>query len=229
MQSNWKQIMQKKAEGWLSRYSTPPLLKEAGWKALVFVAQCGASNPISFALRPLAVHGRLKAGVGAILAVLAIYGAFWSPLSVLARPDIGGQWEVATLGEGEVKLTTVEAVVDPLPQIEVSQGYWLLHPGLDMRAPIGTPINPVMTGRVATVEQGRWGGYGKHVVVDHNNGYTSLYAHMSKVEAEVGRVVGTDTVIGEVGSTGRSSGPHLHLEITENGRKINPAPFLGIR
>lgn len=221
-------MVQKKAEVWLSRHTTPLLFKEAGWRALVFVAQCGTSNPISFALRPLAAHGRLKTGVGAILAVLAIYGTFWSPLSVLARPDTGGVWEVATLGEGEVKLNTVEAVVNPLPRIEVSQGYWLLHPALDMRAPIGTPINPIMDGVVAVVEDERKSGYGKHVIIDHNNGYTSLYAHMSKIEAEAGQVVGTGTVIGEVGSTGRSSGPHLHLEITENGRKINPAPFLGI-
>jgi len=229
MQPNWKQIVQKRAEAWLARYSTPLLLKEAGWRALVFAAQCGTSNPISFALRPLAAHGRLKTGVGAILAVLAIYGAFLSPLAVLARPDTGGQWEVATLGEGEVRLTTVEAVVNPLPRIQVSQGYWLLHPALDMRAPAGTPINPVMAGQVVAIEQGRGGGYGKHVIIDHGNGYTSLYAHMSEIKAQPGQVVDTGTKIGEVGSTGRSSGPHLHLEITENGRKINPAPFLGIK
>ena len=226
MDSNWKQIVQKGAVVRLQKHSSPLLVKELAWRAVVFVAQCGRSNPVSFALRPLAGHKRLKTGLGVMLVVLAIIGAGVTPLPSRAS-NSGGGWEVAMLGEGEVRLVTQEAVVDPLPLIEMSQKYWFLHPALDMRALAGTPIKPIMAGRVIAVETERW-GYGKHVIIDHGNGYQSLYAHMAKMKVEVGQEVDTGSVIGEVGSTGRSTGPHLHLEVRENGKTVNPAQFLDV-
>jgi len=227
MRSDWKQITLSKAEVWLRKHTTPLPLRELGWRLVVFVAACGRSNPISFALRPWAGHKRLKAGVGSMLVVMAIIGAGITPLPGLAN-DAGGSFELATVGVGEVPLTTDEAVVNPLPQIEISQKYWLLHAGVDMRAPEGTPIKPVMAGRVSVVETERW-GYGKHVIVEHDNGYQSLYAHMSEVRVTEGQAVRTEDTLGEVGSTGRSTGPHLHLEVRENGKTLNPATLLDLR
>lgn len=226
MLKNWKRIVLKNAEVWLRRHATPLPLRELGWRLIVFVAACGQSNPISFLLRPVAGHKRLKTGVGAMLVIMAMVGAYATPLSGKTE-DVGGGFEVATLGIGEIRLATTEAVVEPLAQIDVSQKYWFLHPALDMRAPVGTPIKPVMAGRVIEVENERW-GYGKHVIVDHGNGYQSLYAHMSEIQVQEGEVVETGKSLGEVGSTGRSTGPHLHLEVREEGKTVNPAVLLNL-
>jgi murein DD-endopeptidase MepM/ murein hydrolase activator NlpD len=193
----------------------------------VFVAKCGQSNPLSFVLRPLAAHSRLKTALGLILVLLVIIGTLISPYSAFPGSDIGGKIEVSVVSGGEVNLSTSEVTQPPLAKIDVSQNYWLLHPGVDLRAPVGTPIRSIMKGQVADVKYETY-GYGKHVIVEHGNGFKSLYAHMSKVEVKVGDEVGLDTILGEIGSTGRSTGPHLHIEVYENGNKINPSVFLGI-
>ena len=94
------------------------------------------------------------------------------------------------------------------------------HNGLDIAAPTGTPIQPIRPGVVASV--GTRGGYGNVIVVDHEDGTTSLYAHCDELKAIKGQRVGRGDVIATVGSTGRSTGPHLHLEIHRNGAAVNP-------
>jgi murein DD-endopeptidase MepM/ murein hydrolase activator NlpD len=69
-------------------------------------------------------------------------------------------------------------------------------------------------------------GYGCHVIVDHGNGYQSLYAHLSAIDASAGQVVGKGQRLGVMGSTGRSTGTHLHFEIRQSGRLLNPLSFL---
>jgi murein DD-endopeptidase MepM/ murein hydrolase activator NlpD len=68
-------------------------------------------------------------------------------------------------------------------------------------------------------------GYGRHVIIDHGYGYQTLYAHMSKTDVKRGQKVKRGDVIGQVGNTGKSSGPHLHYEVIKDGKKINPANF----
>ena len=94
------------------------------------------------------------------------------------------------------------------------------HSGIDVAAPRGTPILAAADGVVK--EARRMGGYGNCVVIDHGNGLETLYAHMSRMHVKPGDPVGRADLIGEVGSTGRSVGPHLHYEIHENGVKVNP-------
>lgn len=94
------------------------------------------------------------------------------------------------------------------------------HSGIDVAAPRGTPILAAADGVVE--EARRKGGYGNCVVIDHGNGLKTLYAHMSRMHVKEGDAVGRADQIGEVGSTGRSVGPHLHFEIHENGTKVNP-------
>ena len=101
-----------------------------------------------------------------------------------------------------------------------------LHAGLDFKAPTGAPIYAAATGRVAFV--GRHGGYGKLVEINHGNGLPTRYAHMSAFRARVGDPVKAGQVIGAVGSTGRSTGPHLHFEVRLNGQPVNPRPFLEV-
>lgn len=99
-----------------------------------------------------------------------------------------------------------------------------MHKGLDFRGPVGAPIHAAAAGRVSFV--GRKSGYGKVVEITHGNGLTTRYAHMSKFAAELGQRVAAGDVIGAIGSTGRSTGPHLHFEVRINNRAVNPRPFL---
>lgn len=98
------------------------------------------------------------------------------------------------------------------------------HPGLDFRGAYGSPIHAAAGGVISFVGQIR--GYGNVVEISHGNGLLTRYAHMSKTMATVGQRVAAGDVIGKIGSTGRSTGPHLHFEVRINGRAVNPRPFL---
>ena len=100
-----------------------------------------------------------------------------------------------------------------------------MHEGLDYAAPSGTPILAAADGRV--IRTGTSSSYGRFVEIQHANGVTSFYAHMSRIGASEGDVVVAGDQIGAVGSTGRSTGAHLHFEIRREGRQINPENFLG--
>lgn len=99
-----------------------------------------------------------------------------------------------------------------------------LHTGLDFRASTGTPVLATAGGRVTVA--GYSGGYGRMVEIDHGDGYTTRYAHMSRVKVEVGDVVQPGAVVGLAGSSGRSTGPHLHYETRVHGQAKNPLPFV---
>ncbi len=204
----------------------PLLAKEAAWQAVRFVNRVRASNPVSFILRPLFSHKHLRLRLGLLLAIIAVAFCFWSPS--FAAADTGGKVEINLLPAGEVNPETIQAVRVPLDNFRITQGFWFFHPGIDMASTIGTPIHPVMAGRVSLVEYGRL-DYGNHVIVNHGNGFESLYAHLSKIEVREGDQVNTKSEIGQVGSTGHSTGPHLHLEIHQDGVPTNPAVILGIK
>jgi murein DD-endopeptidase MepM/ murein hydrolase activator NlpD len=99
-----------------------------------------------------------------------------------------------------------------------------MHNGIDFRGPIGTPIYSTADGVVVTAQYS--GGYGKHVVVDHGYGFQTLYAHLSDIQVQVGDRVQRGDRVGALGSTGRSSGPHLHYEVHRNGQPVNPRAYL---
>ena len=99
-----------------------------------------------------------------------------------------------------------------------------MHPGLDIRGAYGAPIYAAGEGTVTFV--GRKSGYGNVVEISHGNGLMTRYGHMSATRARVGQHVAAGAVIGAIGSTGRSTGPHLHFEVRVNGKAINPRPFL---
>ena len=99
-----------------------------------------------------------------------------------------------------------------------------MHWGMDFTASKGTPIYATGDGIVKRADN-RASGYGKHIRIDHGFGYVSLYAHMSKYQVKRGQKVKRGEIIGYVGNTGRSAGPHLHYEIFKDGRKINPLNF----
>ena len=98
------------------------------------------------------------------------------------------------------------------------------HYGLDIAAPLGTAIRAAASGIVSFA--GWKSGYGYLVIIEHDLGSRSLYAHASQVLVHPGERVSTGQVIAEIGSTGRSTGPHLHFELEVRGRRVNPIPYL---
>ncbi len=101
-----------------------------------------------------------------------------------------------------------------------------MHDGLDLAAPTGTPIRAARAGEV--VFAGEKGGYGNAVVLEHRDGTTSLYGHASVLRVEAGQSVRAGEIVAEVGSTGHSTGPHLHFEVRRDGEPIDPRPLLGL-
>lgn len=99
------------------------------------------------------------------------------------------------------------------------------HTGIDLAAPVGTPIFAARAGQVSTAGWSRY-GYGLHVIIDHGGGQETLYAHMSRITVRPGQWVDRGELIGHVGSTGWSTGPHLHFEVRVGGAARNPLAFL---
>lgn len=104
-----------------------------------------------------------------------------------------------------------------------------MHTGLDFRAAMGDPVRATANGKV--VSSGWAGGYGRMVEIDHGNGLATRYGHLSQINVKVGDLIKIGQVIGEVGSTGRSTGPHLHYETRIDGDAVDPQKFLraGVR
>lgn len=99
------------------------------------------------------------------------------------------------------------------------------HRGLDIVAAGGTEVHAPADGEV--VRAMRWGNYGKVVDVDHGHGFVTRYAHLSRIEVAEGDAIRRGDLLGLVGSTGRSTGPHLHYEVFQDGRRVNPWGYIG--
>jgi len=107
----------------------------------------------------------------------------------------------------------------------ITQGFKSLHRALDIAGRTGTPVKASDSGYVVAAGWSN-NGYGNYIVVDHGNGSQSLYGHLSRIYVNAGEAVGRGAVIGAMGSTGRSTGPHLHFEIRQRGVQKNPYSFL---
>jgi murein DD-endopeptidase MepM/ murein hydrolase activator NlpD len=101
-----------------------------------------------------------------------------------------------------------------------------MHAGMDFRAETGTPIRAAGAGKVLRAEVA--GGYGNLVELDHGNGLTTRYGHLSAFDVKAGDIVAAGAIIGRAGSTGRSTGPHLHYETRHDEQAINPLKFIQI-
>lgn len=139
----------------------------------------------------------------------------------------------------------LSAAFDPEPSVleqrpvagDVSSGYGVRrdpfarrrhkkHNGIDLRAERGVPVHAAGPGMVAEAKRMR--GYGRVVYVDHGGGVQTRYAHLQKITVEQGQFVAPGQLVGKVGSSGRSTGPHLHFEVRENGRPVAPVEILGL-
>jgi murein DD-endopeptidase MepM/ murein hydrolase activator NlpD len=128
--------------------------------------------------------------------------------------------------------------IQPVSNKDLSRtasGYgWRIHPiykikkfheGMDFTAPTGSDIYATADGVVSEIENNPNRGYGNMVLIDHGYGYETLYAHMESIKAKLGQHVKRGDIIGVVGNTGLSTGPHLHYEVRKNGKAVNPINF----
>ena len=99
-----------------------------------------------------------------------------------------------------------------------------IHTGIDLRGEVGEPVHATAAGRVTIA--GRDGGYGNMVEINHGNGLATRYGHLSEIDVKVGQTVHIGEMIGKIGSTGRSTGPHLHYETRIDGEAVDPQKFL---
>jgi len=106
-------------------------------------------------------------------------------------------------------------------RVHPTLGYWKMHNGVDLACPSGTPIHAAAAGRV--VREGYDGINGNHVILDHGDGWSTAYCHCTHTVVGMGENVSAGQVIGYVGSTGRSTGPHLHYAVRQYGRFVDPA------
>ncbi|WP_164931847.1 M23 family metallopeptidase [Dyella sp. M7H15-1] len=100
----------------------------------------------------------------------------------------------------------------------------VFHRGIDLAAPAGTPVYAVAPGTIIRATSDR--SFGNVVVINHHNGYKTLYAHNSRLLVKVGEKVKAGQQIAKIGSTGHSTGPHLHFEIHRSGQRVDPGPYL---
>lgn len=145
--------------------------------------------------------------------------------------------EIGHLINNKEKLLAATPAIQPVSNKDLSRiasgfGYRIdpiyktvkFHAGLDFTAPQGTPIYATADGVVKTAGFSD-GGYGNHVVINHGYGYETLYGHMYRVKVRSGQRVKRGDLIGYVGSTGKSTGPHCHYEVHKNGQKLDPVYF----
>jgi len=191
------------------------------------------------AVRPLAIRFG-QTGVVAVTAVLAMAGAplgAASPLSdkaeVLSAPAAAPVQAVAKPAGPLMRKVVFEAPVKGY-RINSAFGSRKLaieakaraHKGVDIAAPKGTSVYTTAEGRV--IRAGfQAGGYGNFIEVKHPNGMSSVYGHLSRIDVHTGQEVAAGERIGLVGSTGYSTGPHLHFEVRRNGGQVNPTKVVG--
>ncbi|MDO8452866.1 MAG: M23 family metallopeptidase [bacterium] len=163
----------------------------------------------------------IKAILGGNLAFAVLATGLISPASTQSAKEA----ETATLPAPVISLSTDVQIRYPVEKVKINQGFSRFHYGLDIDGETGDPIYPIMKGTIELEENGRF-GYGNQIIVNHGNGLKSRYAHLSKFEAKLGQEVKPEQVIGKIGTSGFSTGSHLHLEIIQNNQAINPQAVL---
>ncbi|MEH2277235.1 MAG: peptidoglycan DD-metalloendopeptidase family protein [Nostoc sp.] len=142
-----------------------------------------------------------------------------------AQAKTNGQTSMIIRGTGVMAYPSDAPTSSPFGwRIHPILGYRRFHAGLDFAASYGSTIRAADSGRV--IFAGWYGGYGRAVIIDHGNGMTTLYGHTSELYVSEGQAVERGQAIGAVGSTGFSTGPHLHFEVRRNGTPVDPANFL---
>ncbi len=198
-----------------------PFIEEPLLPTFEEIKNTRSGNKISRFFRHVFEHKQIKKILGGNFALLIIASSL-IPTGVFASQNSTSN-EVIEVNQTPLK--TEAGVQLPVPHLKINQGFFFFHPGVDLGGDIGDPIKPVMSGVIEEVQYSRF-DYGDAVIVNHGNGIESLYAHLSKINVKRGDEVNHNTVIGLMGETGHATGPHLHLEIHDHGRAINPFSVL---
>ena len=171
-------------------------------------------------MRYFADHRNIRRIFTAGFALSAITTAFIPQTS-----NVQAQGSISPVIEAQTNLVTQKGMQYPVGSVRVNQNYSFFHRAVDLGGETGDPVKPIMSGVVAYAGWDH-SGYGNLVVLEHLNGLESYYAHLSKIEVQTGQTVGMNTEIGKMGATGHATGPHLHLEIHQNGAPLNPLTVL---
>lgn len=157
-----------------------------------------------------------------LAAVVLFTGVISTPISAFNQSQ---NQEIVTLTAEVQKVTTEHSIRVPLDNFVLSQSYTGLHRGVDLDGNLGDPVYPIMDGTIEAIFYSRF-SYGNHVIVNHGSGFKSLYAHLAKVAVQPGQEIDKNTVLGTVGSTGWSTGSHLHFEVYDQDKPFNPLTIL---
>ena len=171
-------------------------------------------------------HKNVKKVLGSNLAFMLIASSIIPATPVQAIAQEPKEEVIVSVSETlKDSLKTNVKIHYPLEKVIVNQGYSFFHPGVDFEAQKGDEVLPVKAGKV---DSASWDitGYGNRVIVTHEDGLETLYAHLAKIEVKTGDTVEPFTKLGEAGSTGRSTGTHLHIEVRRNGILVNPFSIL---
>jgi murein DD-endopeptidase MepM/ murein hydrolase activator NlpD len=140
------------------------------------------------------------------------------------RPGLQMVYSQQQFSPGEVESGEISLVWPASGRI--SQGSWACHHAIDIAAPLGVPIRAAAAGEVVKAGYTEYPGYGRLIVIRHANGVQTLYGHLSTSYVHVGEHVATGEVIGRMGSTGRSTGSHLHFEVAKDSWLLDPLRVL---
>jgi murein DD-endopeptidase MepM/ murein hydrolase activator NlpD len=188
---------------------------------LTDIANARAGNKVSRYFRHIFEHKNIRRILGTNLTLMFIATTF---LPVKADA-LQGNVDQTIISPTPVITTTERVIQYPIDPIKITQGYRLFHPGIDLDGTTGDSVRPIKAGTVEAISMSKY-NYGYAIIINHGNELTSLYAHLSKILVVEGEGVTTNTTIGRVGSTGHSTGDHLHLEIRDHGVPINPLAVL---
>lgn len=191
------------------------------------------------AIRPLAIRFG-QTGVVAATAVLAMAAAPLAAVSAQPEKPVDASAPAAppvkAVAEPAGPLTRKVAFEAPVKGYRINSAFGLrklaieakarAHKGVDIAAPTGTTVFSTAEGRVVRAGY-QAGGYGNFIEVKHPNGMSSVYGHLSRIDVRAGQGVAAGERIGLVGSTGYSTGPHLHFEVRRNGGQVNPVKVVG--
>ena len=171
-------------------------------------------------VRYLVDHKNIKKIFAANFAFITI-----STIFIPHSENIQAQGSENVIIESQTNLTTQKSMTYPVEKIVINQGYGVFHKAIDFGGSTDTNIYSIASGMVAYAGWDR-SGYGNLVIVQHKNGIESYYAHLSKISVATGQSVATNTILGQMGATGRATGIHLHLEVYQNGVSLNPMTVL---
>lgn len=184
-------------------------------------------NFISRWARKLFERDSIQKHFGYLLASGLFVFSIIDPLTadVLAKQEISHVESPPIISEEETHIKTETTLSWPVKSPRITQGYRVGHWGIDVQDDTDSSIYPADEGWVSEVNYWNY-GYGSHVYVQHPNGRSSLYAHLSSINVVVGQEVTRETVLGKMGRTGWASGVHLHFEVFQDGIALNPLTSL---